>query len=169
MRRRRTREPGKIYDRRLSTARKIAKHNFFPCQQHAYFSAPTTPSDKEADAAFGQRYLPKEATSQSSGGGRRNSGCSDAKPASPPVKAANAAMSASRSRLVQELLEQNSAVLQKLKERSETGGQLAPANGETAPAERAASPCHNPFPRQLVRPPSEVTVKLKMYESTQKY
>jgi hypothetical protein len=101
------------------------------------------------------------------------------------------AITVNRSRLVQELLEQNSAMLLKLKDRPEVMTTSEPSSAvpmgdasETVVNEgnqqqqqpgsvvnsKGASPIHrNPFPRNLVRPPKDVAVKLGLYSSSQKF
>lgn len=94
-----------------------------------------------------------------------------------------------RSRLVQELLEQNSAMLLKLKDRPKvtTSAGLSslslhndnePDLGDGHDQQRtslnnsnsANSPIHHhPFPRQGTRTPKDVTVKLGLYSPTQKF
>lgn len=95
-------------------------------------------------------------------------------------------ITANRSRLVQELLEQNSAVLQKLKDRTEvTNNDFSDAvlfekstgtindNRQhplswTNSSNSSESPIHHhPFPRHPVKPPKDVTVKLGLYSTTQ--
>lgn len=100
-------------------------------------------------------------------------------------------MTANRSRLVQELLEQNSAMLQKLKDRSEVVNDpssvlpgdvselnISGDNRQHQPSRKNSSNStsntqtthHHPFPRHHVsRPPNDVTVKLGLYNSPQKY
>lgn len=77
-------------------------------------------------------------------------------------------MTASRSRLVQELLEQNSAMLQKLKDRSTTDER----DEEPERSDVSTHLTHHPFPtRQPAgRPPKDVAVKLGLYSAPpQKY
>lgn len=100
-------------------------------------------------------------------------------------------MTANRSRLVQELLEQNSAVLQKLKDRTEvTHGDLPVellerstevtmtdgnqqnkiSNWTNNRNNSDISIHHHPFPRHNPeKRPKDVTVKLGLYNSPQKY
>jgi hypothetical protein len=104
------------------------------------------------------------------------------------------AITVNRSRLVQELLEQNSAMLLKLKDRPEVttsepssvslgadtvgpvineGNQQQPQPQQQASlinsssmnsSNGGANPIHHhPFPRNLARPPKDVTVKLGLY------
>ena len=113
------------------------------------------------------------------------------------------AITVNRSRLVQELLEQNSAMLLKLKDRPEVttsepssislgadtiGPVINEGNQQPQPQQQAslinssssmnssnggANPInpihHHPFPRNLARPPKDVTVKLGLYNSCQKF
>ncbi|KZS19474.1 TBC1 domain family member 30 isoform X1 [Daphnia magna] len=183
----------------------------------AYFSAPSTPSDKpDGQPAFGnmtadvaypskdpnQRQHNKQHQQQ-----RRNSGsatsstieqqqrvtpssCQSA--TSLPMMATTTRtppITVNRSRLVQELLEQNSAMLLKLKDRPKvtTSAGLSslsldndnePDLGDGHDQQRtslnnsnsANSPVHHhPFPRQGTRTPKDVTIKLGLYSPTQKF
>ena len=75
-------------------------------------------------------------------------------------------MSASRSRLVQELLQQNSAILQKLKDRSEP----LPVNPQAEDDCAAdATNHHHPLPRPPSESAKDASVKLGLYESPQKF
>lgn len=76
-------------------------------------------------------------------------------------------LACNRSRLAQELLEQNSAILQKLKERtSETN----PSSLSTEdPSGNSSSANFYPFPRQMVKQPKQVAIQLGMYGSVEKY
>ena len=132
---------------------------FHFCSFQAY-SAPSTPS--------GDEELPIS---------RRNNSTTSQWPsvaAEPSLKAAepslkasgSTSMTTSRSRLVQELLEQNSAILHKLKDRSES----VHAYPEGEPQDSSGvAPFRHPFPRQINKSPKEVGVKLGLYNSQQKY
>jgi len=123
-----------------------------PSSSKAY-SAPSTPS--------GDEELPIS---------RRNNSTTSQWPsvaAEPSLKASGStSMTTSRSRLVQELLEQNSAILHKLKDRSES----VHAYPEGEPQDSSGvAPFRHPFPRQINKSPKEVGVKLGLYNSQQKY
>jgi len=82
-----------------------------------------------------------------------------------------ASISTSRSRLVQELLEQNSAILHKLKDRSQSVHSYSAEVQETAEsgASDHTATFRHPFPRQMNKTPKDTAVKLGLYHSPQKY
>ena len=81
-------------------------------------------------------------------------------------------MSASRSRLVQELLEQNSAILHKMKDRSSSVHSYPEEEVQeagTGGASEQAAAFRHPFPRHINKTPKDAVVKLGLYHSPQKY
>lgn len=87
------------------------------------------------------------------------------------VLPASASMSASRSRLVQELLEQNSAILHKMKDRPPSVFSYPEAETQETGSSASSQPVpfRHPFPRQMNKTPKDAVVKLGLYNSPQKY
>ena len=88
------------------------------------------------------------------------------------VLPASGSMSASRSRLVQELLEQNSAILHKMKDRSSSVHSYPEEEVQeagTGGASEQAAAFRHPFPRHINKTPKDAVVKLGLYHSPQKY
>lgn len=171
------------------------------CSEQAYFSAPTTPSDKTdhqqsfsngdwfPETSKPSKVQNKQRITQQ----RRNSGSATSVPSNIRQQCQTVqslsqpgpgSMTVNRSRLVQELLEQNSAMLQKLKDRtegnvnmqSEGGGAINSHNcqssswkGNYSDGTRSTPSAHHhhPFPnRQNFRPMKDITIRLGLNNST---